>query len=85
MTGRIHRVLSLLLAVAVLVILVSPAVPSPFTTLRGKHAVNPPVVIAAVTAVVNVPRSGEASLLIRDALLATTTPDLVDLTSARLC
>ena len=47
--GRMQAITAIVLAYAVLLLLVSPAVPSPITTLRSKQMVHPPQGIAPVT------------------------------------
>jgi hypothetical protein len=71
-----------LLTVAMLVIFISPAVPFP-TTLRARHTVAP----LHVTVCVPVLQVARAMTWrpVREALVSAHSPDVVDLTSARLC
>ncbi len=86
MTGRLQIALSFLLAFAVLVIFVSPAVPSPLTTMRSKHSIAPPAILTYLH-VASIAQAGVPALFVPlfETLVATHAPDLVDLTSARLC
>jgi hypothetical protein len=75
-------------AYAVLLILVSPLVPSPLTTTRSKQTIQPPHFVAPVpallfTAVVDAART--FWLMEKPAHLLTGGSDIVDLTTARLC
>jgi choline-glycine betaine transporter len=88
MSGRMQGITAIVMAYAVLLILVSPVVPSPLTTVRSKQTVQPPHFFAPVSA-----------LLFTAAIVSTPTfwlmeeperllargPDVVDLTTARLC
>jgi hypothetical protein len=79
---------AIVMAYAVMVILVSPAVPSPLTTVRSKQTVQPPHFVAPVssllfTAAVDATRT--FWLMEKPAHLLTSGSDIVDLTTARLC
>jgi len=81
-------VTAIVMAYAVLLILVSPVVPSPLTTLRSKQTIQPPHFVAPVsallfTAVVDATRA--FWLMEKPAHLLTSGSDIVDLTTARLC
>ena len=87
MTGRGRTWVAILLALGVLAILVSPSVDSPLTALQHKHGLHPTsisVVMASHLGTVSVFAMWEASAL-REASLAMRAPDLVDLTTVRLC
>ncbi|MGB9103782.1 MAG: hypothetical protein WCC59_03400 [Terriglobales bacterium] len=86
--GRMQWITAIVMAYAVLLILVSPVVPSPLTTLRSKQTVQPPHFVAPVsallfTAVVNATRT--FGLMEQPERLLTSGSDIVDLTTARLC
>ena len=86
--GRMQGITAIVMAYAIMLILVSPAVPSPLSTLRSKQAVQPPHFVAPVaallfTAVVDATRT--FWLTERPAHLLTRGSDVVDLTTARLC
>lgn len=79
---------AIVMAYAIMLILVSPLVPSPLTTLRSKQMVQPPHFVAPVstllfTAVVDCTRT--FWLLEEPVHLLTRGSDVVDLTTARLC
>ena len=79
---------AIVMAYAVMLILVSPIVPSPLTTLRSKQTVQPPHFVAPVsallfTAVVDCTRT--LWLMEGPERLSTRGSDIVDLTTARLC
>jgi protein-S-isoprenylcysteine O-methyltransferase Ste14 len=88
-SGRLQWITAIVMAYAVMLILVSPAVPSPATTLRTKQTVQPPHFIAPVTALLFT----SAVDLIRAAAWVTTGrvqvlangPEIIDLTTVRLC
>ena len=86
--GRMQWITAIVMAYAVLLILVSPVVPSPLTTLRSKQTVQPPHFVAPVsallfTAVVDATRT--FWLMEEPKRLLTRSSDVVDLTTARLC
>lgn len=89
MTTRIQAWICVLLAICVLVILLLPVIPVPVNTLRAKHSVRPLHVSVAMTVLAPTRQSftlsGRQQLSAQQARLATRGPDLVDLTSARLC
>ena len=79
---------AIVMAYAVLLILVSPVVPSPLTTVRSKQTIQPPHFVAPVsallfTAVVDATRT--FWLMEKPAHLLTSGSDIVNLTTARLC
>ena len=83
--GRIG--IASLLAFSIVAILVSPVVPSPLTTLQHKHSLQPasaPAIGGLALASLRLLALWQASAL-RDASVAMRAPDLVDLTTARLC
>ena len=90
MRGRTLAVVAVVMAYAVLLILVSPVVPSPLTTVPSKHTVHPPQVTVALVALlvsivgVEVSFSHQAALA-PPARLGCSGADVVDLTTARLC
>ncbi|HET7184651.1 MAG TPA: hypothetical protein VFI82_08185 [Terriglobales bacterium] len=86
--GRLKWVTAIVMAYAVMLILVSPAVPSPLTTLRSKHTIQPPQFVTPVaallfTAVIDL--AHRSWLIAEPAGLAGSGSDIVDLTTARLC
>ena len=84
--GRLYWLTAIVLAYAILLILVSPVVPSPMTTVRTKQVVLPPQGAAPVTVLLFTSvvilcfwlTEGPARLL-------TSGSDVVNLTTARLC
>ena len=86
--GRMRGITAIVMAYAVMVILVSPIVASPMTTLRSKQTIHPPHFVAPAsallfTAVVDCTRT--FSLREEPEHLPARGTDIVDLTSARLC
>jgi choline-glycine betaine transporter len=86
--GRMQGITAIVMAYAVMLILVSPLVPSPLTTMRSKQTVQPPHFVAPVsallfTAVVDTTRT--FWLMEEPERLHTRGSDVVDLTTARLC
>ena len=86
--GRMQGITAIVMAYAIMLILVSPIVPSPLTTLRSKQRVQPPHCVAPVsallfTAVVDTSRT--FWLMEEPERLLTRGCDIVDLTTARLC
>ena len=81
---------AILMAYVVLVILVSPVVPSPATTVTSKHTVRPPQFVAPVTvllftAAANHARTFQGMVGPQPAHLALSGSEVIDLTTARLC
>jgi hypothetical protein len=79
---------AIVMAYAILLILVSPLVPSPLTTLRSRQTIQPPHFVAPVsallfTAVVDCMRT--FWLMEEPERLLARGSDIVDLTTARLC
>lgn len=74
-----------------MVILVSPAVPSPATTLPTRHSVQPLHFDVMLTAMLSAVRSSapllfsQHELLTRKTWLANFAPETLDLISSRLC
>ncbi len=91
MSGCLRVFVALLMAYAVMVILVSPAVPSPVTTVPLRHSVQPLHFDVVLTAMLLAVNSGipvmlsQHTLLARQAWLATYAPETLDLISVRLC
>ncbi len=89
MTGRTQGWICVLLAICVLAILLLPVVPVPANTLRVKHSVRPAHVSVAMMVLAPTRQSFTLNcrqqLSAQQARLATRGPDLVDLTTARLC
>ncbi len=88
--GQMRIVVAVLMAYAVLVILVSPAVPSPATTLPSRHSVHPPqfvvpVAVLLFTAAVDPARAWQWMTAAPPIQRASSGSELVDLTGARLC
>lgn len=86
--GRIRWITAITMAYAILLILVSPVVPSPLTTMRSKQGVQPPHFAAPVSALlftVVVDCTRTFWLMEEPERLATPGSDIVDLTTARLC
>ena len=86
--GRKQAMIAVVMAYAIMLILVSPVVPSPLTTIRNKQAVHPPHLAAPVSALLfaAVFDFTRASwLLEKPERLLTSGSDVVDLTTARLC
>jgi hypothetical protein len=90
MRGQLQAVVAVLMASAVMLILVSPAVPSPLTTVPSKHSVRPPQVVVQLATIlltaafVNLTPLCEM-LLSPPVRLGASGSDLVDLNTARLC
>jgi hypothetical protein len=86
--GRMRGITAIVMAYAVLLILVSPLVPSPVTTLRSKQTVQPPHFVAPVSALLFTAVFDSTRMLWLmeepERLLARGS-DIVDLTTARLC
>ena len=79
---------AIVMAYAIMLILVSPVVPSPLTTLRSKQTVQPPHYVAPVSALLFTEVVDPTStfwLLEDPERLLTRGSDIVDLTAARLC
>lgn len=86
--GRMRGITAIVMAYAVMLILVSPVVPSPLTTLRSKQTVQPPHFVAPVSALlftVVVDCTRTFWLMNEPERLSTRGSDIVDLTTARLC
>ena len=86
--GRMQWITAIVMAYAILLILVSPLVPSPLTTVRSKQTVQPPHFVAPVsallfTAVADATRT--FWLMEKPAHLLASGSDIVALTTARLC
>ncbi len=83
MISRFQAGITLSLALVMLVILVSPAVPSAPTTLLARHSLAPVLLALSVPVMpLSVARSWQP---LRELLAISHAPDVVDLTSARLC
>ena len=81
---------AILMAYVVMVILVSPAVPSPATTLPSKHTLQPPQFVVPVTALLftvaaNHARAFQWMVGPPPVHLALSGSEVIDLTTARLC
>ena len=81
---------AILMAYVVLVILVSPVVPSPATTVPSKHTLQPPQLVVPVTALLfsvpaNHARAFQRMVGPQPAHLALSGSEVIDLTTARLC
>jgi hypothetical protein len=90
MRGRSQAVVAVLMAYTVMLILVSPAVPSPLSTVPTKHTVQPPQVSVPLAALLLTTgflslNSLYAVVLAPPAHLGASGSDLVDLNAARLC
>lgn len=90
MVGRTQAVVAVTMAYVVLVILVSPAAPSPMTTVPSKHTLQPLQFIAPVTALLFTAAAENTCTFYwmvsaRPAHPALNGSAIVDLTSARLC
>ncbi len=89
MTRRLQIAIAVLLGLCVFAVLVSPAVPSPPTTLRGKQVATlfQLHIVAVLLAVLASPLllCMGRMLPILEADVITRGPDLLDLTSSRLC
>lgn len=83
MISRFQAAVGMLLAVAMLVILISPAVASAPTTACVRHSVMPLLVGVILPPMPLLRISPWHS--VRELLAIAHAPDLVDLTSARLC
>jgi hypothetical protein len=86
--GRMRGITAIVMAYAVMLILVSPIVPSPLTTLRSKQTVLPPHFAAPVSALlftVVVDCARTFWLMNEPERPSTRGSDIVDLTTARLC
>ena len=90
MRGRSQGVVAFVMAYAVMVILVSPAVPSPVTIVPVKHTVQSPYVVAHVAALHSTAAAYDPGVWHEVALMRPPHPtasgcDIVDVTTARLC
>ena len=90
MRGRSQAVVAVLIACAVTLILVSPAVPSPMSTVPNKHTVRPPQVIIPLATLLLTTNFVNLNPLYEVVLappvhLGASGSDLVDLNTARLC
>lgn len=86
--GRMQGITAIVMAYAILLILVSPLVPSPLTTMRSKQTVQPPHFVAPVSALLftaAVDSTRTFWLMEEPERLLTRGSDIVDLTTARLC
>ena len=86
--GRMRGITAIVVAYAILLILVSPLVPSPLTTMRSKQTVQPPHFVAPVSALLftaAVDSTRTFWLMEKPERLLTRGSDIVDLTTARLC
>jgi hypothetical protein len=86
--GRMQGITAIVMAYAVMLILVSPVVPSPLTTMRSKQTVQPPHFVAPVSALLFTAAlevTGTLRLMEDPERLLTRGSDIVDLTTARLC
>lgn len=84
--GRLYALTAIVLAYAILLILVSPAMPSPMTTVRSKQLVLPPQGAAPVTVLLFTSVVMHCLWLMEEPEhLLTSGSDVVDLTTARLC
>jgi len=86
--GRMQGITAIVMAYAVMLILVSPLVPSPLTTPRSKQMVQPPHFVAPVSALLFtavIDSAGTFWLMEEPERLLTRGSDIVDLTTARLC
>jgi hypothetical protein len=86
--GRWQGIIAIVMAYAVMLILVSPVVPSPLTTLRSKQSIQPPHFVVPVTALLLTAAVDAARtfwLMEKPAHSLTSGSDVVDLTTARLC
>jgi hypothetical protein len=86
--GRMQGITAIVMAYAVMLILVSPVVPSPLTTVRSKQTVQPPHFVAPVSALLFTAAlevTGTLRLMEDPERLLTRGSDIVDLTTARLC
>jgi hypothetical protein len=86
--GRMKGITAIVMAYAVMLILVSPLVPSPVTTLRSKQTIQPPHFVAPVSALLFTAVLGCTRTIRRmeePERLLTRGSDIVDLTTARLC
>jgi hypothetical protein len=90
MRGQAQAVTAIVLAYAVMAILVSPAVPSPLTTIPSKHTAQPPQFLVTLTALPMAAALEYSNplydmVLLPPARLGASGSDVVDLNAARLC
>ncbi len=88
MTRSARIWVAMTLALTVLVVLLSPTVAGPLTTLRYKHNIRlglSPLLTAIPVPVTLDAFAARDAWALREAVLATRGPDLLDLTGARLC
>ena len=90
MRGRSQGVVAFVMAYAVIVILVSPAVSSPVTVLAAKHALQSPQVLGHVAAMLSTVAAYDPGVWREIVLTRPEHPtaggcDTVDMTTARLC
>ncbi len=85
-----QAVIAFAIGFAIVVVLVSPLAPSPLTTVRTKHVLHPPNLVAHFAAVLFTTAAYDPGLLREVALQRPAHPiacgaDIVDVTTARLC
>lgn len=90
MRGRFQFVVASAIACAVIVILVSPTVPLPLTTVPSNHKVQRPDVSVHITAVLSITGVFDSGVVHEMVLMRSGHPtaggcDIVDVTTARLC
>jgi choline-glycine betaine transporter len=86
--GRMQAITAILMAYAVLLILVSPVVPSPLTTVRSRQVVHPPQFVTPASALLFTSAADSTRmfwLMEEPGRLLTSGSDIVDRTTARLC
>ena len=91
MSERLHPVVAVLIAYMVMLILVSPAVPTPLSTTPGSYSVRPPETIAPLASVLMIPPIVNLNNHLREIVLARVVflgidgSELIDVITARLC
>jgi hypothetical protein len=90
MLGRTQGVIAIGVACVLMVILISPTVPSPPTTTPTKHTLDPPNVVAHVAGILQATAACDPGLMhelvpARPSHPTASDSDLVDVTTARLC
>lgn len=89
MLGRTQGVIAIGVACVLMVILISPTVPSPPTTTLTKHTLNPPNVVHVAgilwAAAAHDPEYLHELVPARPSHPTASDSDLVDVTTARLC
>ena len=91
MLRRTQGIIAIVVAYVLMVILISPAAPSPPTTAPTTHTLNPPNVVVHVAGILQAAAATYDPGLMHELIMArpahptANDSDLVDVTTARLC